>query len=548
MTSAGPKCVLVKGERARSQDLRELLSGLSQDDEDAVTLLQHDVDAVMQALERGDADRAILVDAGAVSELPELLGDPRFRSLRVPWLALESTATGPAADGGEGSAALVDDERDTVTGLPSRSAFLRTLQSALDRCEKDGSYRFAVLLLDLDRFKIVNESLGHELGDELLAEIARRLKGRLRGGDALARLSGDEFTVLIEGIGGADEAMAVTQRLHEALGEPVRLSDQEIFTAGSIGIALSTGRYKRAEPMLRDAETAMYRAKARSEICEVFAPEMRSRAFEALRLETDLRRALERGELRLSYQPIVELSEGQAVGFEALLRWHHPVRGNVSPGTFVPVAEETGLIVPIGRWVIEEACRQLAAWRRDDPAARNLDVAVNLSRLQIREPDLAEQVEGILSATGVPAERLKLEITESMLMQDTEQTASTLHRLRALGVGMSLDDFGTGYSSLSCLHRIPIETIKIDRSFVRNLGHDRESTEIADTIVTLAGRLDKRVIAEGIETTEQLAHLRGLGCDLGQGFLFAAALPPDEAQRFVRDAAAVVPDPKPALV
>jgi diguanylate cyclase (GGDEF)-like protein len=529
MTSAGPKCVLVKGDRARAKDLKELVSSLSEDE--STTLLQHDMEAVMAALESGEAERAIVLDAGAVAQLPELLDDPRFRSLRVPMLALENGADGVPAPERAAAASLVDEDKDPVTGLPSRGPFLRMLQAALDRAENDTSYRFALLLLDLDRFKMVNESLGHELGDELLAEIAARLRGRLRSRDAIARLSGDEFSVIIEGVGEADEAMNVTERLHEALGEPFVVSRQEIFTAGSIGIALSQGRYSRAEPMLRDAETAMYRAKSRGAVCEVFAPEMRSRAFEALRLETDLRHALERGEFVLRYQPIVNLRTGQPLGFEALLRWEHPIRGTVSPATFIPLAEETGLIVPIGRWVVEEACRQLGQWRRGDPAAHELFVAVNLSRLQIREIGLAAEVEQALGSSGVPASKLKLEITESMLMQDSEETAATLHRLRELGVGMSLDDFGTGYSSLSCLHRIPIETLKIDRSFVSNIDQDRDSTEIVDTIVTLANRLGKRVIAEGIETTEQLDHLIDLGCWLGQGFLFAAPLAPEEAIR-----------------
>jgi Amt family ammonium transporter len=532
MTSAGPKCVLVKGDRAQTKDLRELVSGLEEDG--STTLLQHDMEAVMAALESGDADRAIVLDAGAVAQLPQLLGDPRFRSLQVPILALEHGANGKAVTEPSASVALLGEETDPVTGLPSRAPFLRMLQASLDRAEKDGSYRFALLLLDLDRFKMVNESLGHELGDELLAGIADRLRRRLRSHDALARLSGDEFSVIIEGVGEAEEAVSVTERLHEALGEPFVVSHQEIFTAGSIGIALSRGRYSRAEPMLRDAETAMYRAKSRGAVCEVFAPEMRSKAFEALRLETDLRHALERDELRLRYQPIVDLNTQQPLGFEALLRWEHPLRGTVSPGTFVPVAEETGLIVPIGRWVVEEACRQLGQWRREDPSRHDLFVSVNLSRLQIQEQGLAAEVEHALRSSGVPASKLKLEITESMLMQDSEQTTATLHRLRELGVGMSLDDFGTGYSSLSCLHRIPIETLKIDRSFVSSIGQDRDSTEIVDTIVTLANRLEKRVIAEGIETREQLEHLLDLGCDRGQGFLFAAPLAPERAIRHGR--------------
>jgi diguanylate cyclase (GGDEF)-like protein len=524
--------VLVKGDRATVEDLRQLVSRLTEDE--SATLLRNDIEAVMAALERGDADRAILLDACASSELPRLLRDPRLRGLRVPILALEPDRAAADAAAAHVTGSIVDEERDPVTGLPSRAPFLRMLQAALDRAGSDRSYRFALLLLDLDRFKIVNESLGHEFGDKLLGDIADRLRGRLRGCDALARLSGDEFTVLIEGIGDPVEAMSITERLHGILHEPFPIADQEIFTTGSIGIALSTGRYTRAEPMLRDAETAMYRAKARGATCEVFAPEMRSRAFEALQLETDLRRALEREELELHYQPIVELSTGKATGYEALLRWKHPSRGTVSPGTFIPIAEETGLIVPIGEWVIAEACRQLAEWGREEPDSGLFNVSVNLSRLQIQDPGLAQCVAQILESTGVSAERLKLEITESMLMQDSEQTTDTLHQLRELGVGMSLDDFGTGYSSLSCLHRIPIETIKIDRSFVSNMGQDRESTEIVNTIVTLADRLGKRVIAEGIETTSQLEHLIDLGCEFGQGFLFAAPVPSEQAIAYAR--------------
>lgn len=544
MTSRGPKCVLVRGEKSRVEDLRQFVSELG-DGPDQSSLLESDLESVLAALARGDADRAILFDPCALSEIPRLLQDPRLRALRVPLLALEASVNGCADAPAASLGSLVEEQVDETTGLPSRGPVLRMLKAALGRAKKDASYRFALLLADLDRFKNINDSFGHDLGDQLLAAIAARLRGRLRQADVLGRLSGDEFTVMIEGVSSTHEAMGVARRINRIFSEPFSIDGREIFTSCSFGVALSSGHYLHGEQMLRDAETAMYRAKSRGAACEVFVPEMRSKAVEALQLETDLRLAIDRNELHLFYQPIVGLSQREVLGFEALLRWQHPERGWVSPGAFIPIAEETGLIIPIGDWVLREACRQMGAWRADLPRAADLFVSVNLSRLQIREPSLPTRVASLLKSFRLPARNLKLEITESMLMQDVSATNSTLGLLRDMGVGLSLDDFGTGYSSLSCLHRMPIETIKIDRSFVSNIGVEKDSTEIVNTIVTLAERLEKRVIAEGIETEEQLEHLIDLGCDLGQGFLFQRPVPADEAIAMVTGACQESDEPVP---
>jgi diguanylate cyclase (GGDEF)-like protein/PAS domain S-box-containing protein len=411
---------------------------------------------------------------------------------------------------------------DALTDLPNRALFMDRLGHAVDRARRRRDYRFAVLFLDLDRFKVVNDSLGHTVGDQLLVGIARRLEACLRPGDTVARLGGDEFTILLEDIVDASDATRVAERIQSVLALPFRLYNHEVFTSASIGMALSFTGYEHPEDLLRDADLAMYRAKAlgRSRY-EVFDRAMHAQAVTLLQLETDLRRAVDRGELRLLFQPIVSLESRSVAGFEALVRWHHPLRGVVGPEEFIPIAEETGLIVAIGYWVLAEACRQVAAWH-GLPGAPRPSVSVNLSIRQFMQTDLVEQVDRILGQTGLDPRYLQLEITESRVMENAEAVLGMLERLQALHVHLCLDDFGIGYSSLSYLHTFPMDSIKIDRSFVGRMGRGGDNVEIVRTIVALGHSLHKLVIAEGVETLEQVAQLRALGCEFGQGFYFAA--------------------------
>ncbi|MBD1861162.1 MULTISPECIES: EAL domain-containing protein [Trichocoleus] len=416
---------------------------------------------------------------------------------------------------------LHDAFHDVLTGLPNRALFMDRLGLSIERSKRPGNNLFAVLFLDLDRFKVINDSLGHMIGDQLLISIARRLEACLRGGDTVARLGGDEFTILLDDISDLDDATRIANRIHHALQSPFNLQGQEVFTSVSIGIALSETGYDWPEDLLRDADTAMYRAKSLGRAChKVFDRTMHLRAVELLHLETDLRRAIERQELRLHYQPIVSLTTGRIHGFEALIRWQHPERGLMSPAEFIPVAEETGLIVPVGLWVLREACQQAQKWQKQFSTSFPLTMSVNLSGKQFSQPDLIGQIEQILQATALDARSLKLEITESVMMENAESATKMLLRLKALGVQLHIDDFGTGYSSLSYLHRFPIDQLKIDRSFVKRLGADDESAEIVRAIVTLAHNLGIHVTAEGVETAEQLTQLRALECEYGQGYFF----------------------------
>ncbi|HEV2707063.1 MAG TPA: EAL domain-containing protein [Pyrinomonadaceae bacterium] len=411
---------------------------------------------------------------------------------------------------------------DVLTGLPNRALFMDHLKLSVERAKRRDSRLFAVLFLDLDRFKIVNDSLGHMVGDQLLVGIARRLETCLRPGDTVARLGGDEFTILLEDLNDADEAIEVAGRLQKELSLPFNLGGHEVFTTVSIGIALSTTGYERAEEVLRDADTAMYRAKTQGKARhEVFDKAMHARALNLLQLETDLRRAVEREEFFLHYQPIVSLETGLIRGFEALVRWQHPERGHVSPIDFIPVAEETGLIIPIGEWVLAEACREVKRWQERFPSYPPLQISVNISGKQLMKSDLIEQVRRVLRETGIEPRALKLEITESIMMENIESAIALLNHLRALGVELSIDDFGTGYSSLSYLHRFPVSTLKIDRSFVGRMDGNNENAEIVRTIVMLARNLDMDVIAEGVETEHQVTQLRALRCEYGQGYHFS---------------------------
>ena len=411
---------------------------------------------------------------------------------------------------------------DTLTNLPNRALLAENLKFVIERAKNHEDYQFAVLFLDLDRFKNVNDSLGHTIGDQLLIAMARRLESCIREVDMVARLGGDEFAILLDGIPNATEATNMSRRIQEKLSSPFNLTGHEVFTTTSIGIALSSTGYDHPENMLRDADTAMYRAKAQGKACyEVFDKGMHTRAVYLLKMENDLGRALDREEFRVYYQPIVSLDNGQLAGFEALIRWQHPERGFVNPADFIPLAEETGLIVPIGLWILKKACQQLCQWQWQFPAHRQLFMSVNLSSKQVAQPDLVSQIREILDQTHVEAKHLKLEITESAVMDNAEMAERLLKRLKALGVQLSIDDFGTGYSSLGYLHRVPVNTLKVDRSFIGRIGDAAENIEIVRTIVSLAENMGMDVVAEGVETLSQLSQLRKLNCQYGQGYLFS---------------------------
>ncbi len=410
---------------------------------------------------------------------------------------------------------------DPLTGLPNRVLFMDRLQHALTRAERRGT-RVGVVFLDLDRFKLVNDSLGHTAGDRLLVAVADRLRGALRPSDTVARFGGDEFVVLCDDVLGEDATVEIASRMAHAVARPVLLPEGEVFVTASIGVAVSGRPGDSADNLLRDADTAMYRAKDQGRArTEVFDERTHDRAVHHLRTGNDLHRALQRGEFEVHYQPVVDLETGRVSGFEALVRWQHPTRGLVHPGDFISLAEETGLIVPLGAWVLEEACRQVVEWQHHRPAgARPLTISVNLSPRQLAEPTLHDEVTRILAETGIDPDAVWLEITESTLMHDAESAVSTLRALRLLGVHLSVDDFGTGYSSLSYLKRFPVEALKVDRSFVDGLGHEPGDSAIVTAVVTMAHALGLRAVAEGLETPVQLGELRTLGCDMAQGFLF----------------------------
>lgn len=410
---------------------------------------------------------------------------------------------------------------DSLTGLPNRVSFMELLRRAGELATHRPEYLFAVLFIDLDRFKTINDSLGHEIGDQLLNEIAARLAKCLRPQDTIARLGGDEFVILLEDIQIQDKAVAITQQILQELSVPFCIEGRDIFTSASIGIAFSSTGFIYPENLLRDADLAMYRAKndGRGNYA-IFHPRMHSSAVAQLELETDLRRAIERQELQLHFQPIVSLRTNRLVGFEALVRWLHPQQGLVSPAKFIPIAEETGLILPIGSWILKEGCAQMRRWQQQFPGWPPLTVNINLSSHQFT-PNLVDLVQQILAETGLAARFLKLEITESVLMSRAESAIATLSQLKALGIQLAIDDFGTGYSSLSYLHRLPIDTLKIDRSFIQRVDSDGEQLAIVRTIITLAWNLGMEVVAEGVETPKQLAQLRSLQCEYAQGYLFS---------------------------
>jgi diguanylate cyclase (GGDEF)-like protein len=420
---------------------------------------------------------------------------------------------------------------DTLTGLPNRALFMDRLALAVTRQRRRKSSMFSTLFLDVDRFKDVNDSLGHLKGDLLLTAIARRLETCVRPGDTVARLGGDEFTILLDDMRDPADAVQVADRILEQMRMPFVLEGNEVFATVSIGIAPGA-HYDKPEDLLRDADTAMYRAKERGKNCyEVFDSAMHSRAVARLQLETDLRKAIERKEFRVYYQPIVSLVTDGLVGFEALVRWQHPQKGLVTPGEFLPLAEETGLILPIDLWVLREAARQTKDWQDRYAIAKDLRINVNLSTKQFSQPGLVERVKEVLAQTGLDGRHLTLEITESAIMEETQALASLLEQLRKLDIRLYLDDFGTGYSSLGYLHRFPIHSLKIHSSFVGQLGKEAEDPgQLVRTITTLAENMSMGVVAEGVETREQLTKLRDLRCQRVQGYFFSRPLSTADAE------------------
>jgi diguanylate cyclase (GGDEF)-like protein/PAS domain S-box-containing protein len=425
---------------------------------------------------------------------------------------------------------------DDLTGLPNRTAFVERLRRSLDRARLDDEYVFAVLFLDVDRFKIINDSLGHRVGDQLLIEIARRLETALRPSDLVARSGGDEFVVLIDHLREEHDVAYVAERIQKILSVPIALDEREVFTTVSIGITMSSSLSECAEDLLRDADTAMHRAKLNGKArFEIFDPQMREQALRLMQFETDLRRALSREEFVLYYQPIISFDSGRLAGFEALIRWNHPQRGFVGPAEFIPIAEDNGMINPIGRWVLQEACRQMREWQRRYLGGLPLTISVNLSGKQFSQPNLIETIARILKETELPAPFLKLEITETVIMENSDSAAEMLNELKALGSQLAIDDFGTGYSSFSHLHRFPIDTLKIDRAFVSRMDTSRESGEIVRTILSLAHNLKMSVVAEGVETSSQIKQLRNLGCEYGQGYFLHRPMPAAEAESLIAD-------------
>jgi diguanylate cyclase (GGDEF)-like protein/PAS domain S-box-containing protein len=421
---------------------------------------------------------------------------------------------------------------DPLTGLPNRVLFLDRLDQALARLRRRESL-CAILFLDLDHFKLVNDSLGHHVGDDLLAEAAPRIKQAVRLSDTVARFGGDEFGILLEDISGEHEASQMAERIASVFTRPFVLAGSEHFVTTSIGIALARGG-EVAEELVRDADAAMYRAKEHGRArYELFDEVMRGRAMARLRVENDLRRALERNELRLDYQPVVSLRDHSIVSLEALLRWRHPERGLVPPTEFIPIAEENGLIEPIGRWVLEEACRQAAQWHRDRLDAAPVMISVNLSAIQVAKRGLPEIVAEVLRATRLDPGALNLEITESVMLRDAEALKETLRALKALGVRLVLDDFGTGYASLGYLTRLPLDTLKVDRSFVDGLGREPRDNAITEAIIAMSRALSLEVIGEGVETPLQEAELKRLGCPLAQGFYFSHPVSAAEISRML---------------
>ena len=424
---------------------------------------------------------------------------------------------------------------DTLTDLPNQILFNEQLQQVIALCQREKTTRFAVMFIDLDRFKVINDSWGHSAGDQLLISFARRIEQQLSSSNILARLSGDEFVILLKDVSNLEDVIQVAKRINHALIEPFEIQGRNVFTSVSIGITLGQPGLMSPEDLVREADTAMHCAKKQGGAgYAVFDPQMHHQAMMRLQLETDLRYALQRQELHVYYQPLIDLNANQIKGFEALLRWHHPQKGSVSPSQFIPIAEETGLVIPIGQFVLQQACQQVQRWLGQGLLSSAFILSINLSSKQFANPNLTHQILHTLAETGLPPNYLQLEITESSLMENPTAAASTLQELQANSIRLAIDDFGTGHSSLSYLRRFPVGTLKIDQSFTHRLGAQAEDLEIIQSITSLAHSLKMTVVAEGIETKAQLKHLKTARCDVGQGFLFARALEPQTASQFLQ--------------
>ncbi len=425
---------------------------------------------------------------------------------------------------------------DDLTDLPNRALFTYRLQRAVERTDRDRSL-CAVLFMDLDQFKVVNDSLGHEFGDELLIAVGRRLRACLRSGDIAARFGGDEFAVLLDDVADASYAVRVAERIVKTIEVPFELKGRQIFISTSVGIALiGQDDDRKPDDLLRGADIAMYEAKKEGKgYCKVFSSDMYARALERLELENDLRRAIERGELRVYYQPKVLLSTCEITGMESLVRWEHPERGLIFPEEFIPLAEETGLIIPLGRWMLRETCRQAREWQMQYPTASLLAMSVNLSVKQFKELNLVREIAEALKESEMEPRSLQLEITESVLADNVEYAVDLLQKLKGLGIRLAMDDFGTGYSSLTTLQRFPLDELKVDRAFVGGLGKNTQDVPIVKLVVDLAHAMGLQALAEGVETTEQLAQLRSMGCDQGQGHYFCKPLAAEAATTLLAD-------------
>jgi diguanylate cyclase (GGDEF)-like protein len=425
---------------------------------------------------------------------------------------------------------------DPLTDLPNRMLFIDRLEHAMERGKRHEDFRFAVFFLDLDRFKVVNDSLGHKIGDELLVESSRRIASCLRGEDTVARLGGDEFVVLLEDVHGMKEVVQVAERIQNSLATPFDLEGHIIFVFASMGIVTNGNQYNDPDNIIRDADIAMYRAKGKGlGKYEIFDPSMLDRAMSRLEMETDLRKAIQNQQFVVHYQPIIDIADDQVIGFEALVRWEHPTKGLIPPMEFIPTAEETGLIVPLGYWVLDEACRQIHAWNVAYDFDPPLTINVNLSMRQCEQPDLVEKIADILRKNRLDPSLLKLELTESLIIKDSEVINKMLTELGEMGIQVQIDDFGTGYSSLSYLHTLPIDTLKIDRSFISRLGNKTSGAEIVQTILSLAHNLGMKVVAEGVETGEQFSKLAAMKCEYIQGFLVSKAVDNLEANALLKE-------------
>ncbi len=424
---------------------------------------------------------------------------------------------------------------DHLTGLPNRVRLMECLADALEKAQANPNFRFAVLFLDCDRFKVVNESLGHSVGDQLLAAVGQRLSEALPQVNILSRLGGDEFAILLMNIQQVNCAIQVAETIIQTLSSPFKLQKYDVYVNGSIGIAIGDSTYTQPEHILRDADAAMYRAKAQGHPrYQVFDPKMHQEALQFLQIETELRKANGYQEFQVHYQPIIDLTDGKLVGFETLVRWIHPSQGFIPPDKFIPVAEETGLIVPLGLWVLQQACQQLGKWQDAHLVDDQLSVNVNLSARQFSQPDLIPSIDEILQQIPLASNYLKLEITESAILDNQKKAQNLLEQLRDRQIQLCLDDFGTGYSSLSYLHCFPVNTLKIDKSFIQRLDGTEQSLGLVPVILNIAQKMNMTVVAEGIETATQLEQLQGLGCPFGQGYLFSKPIPAHQATELLQ--------------